>query len=213
MNRKLLLIGDGGHCRSVYDSIQTMNIYEEIGIVVRDADDIKKMSSLSVVGCDDDLPELFRNGWNDACITLGSIGNVDSRKRLYHMVKKIGFSLPLIKDPTAILAKDIQIGEGVFIGKGVVVNSGVIIGDLSIINTRAVIEHDCKIGTFAHISPGSVLCGGVQIGEETHIGAGTVVRQMLSIGEKTVIGIGSVVVQDIPAHVTAYGNPCRVIRK
>ncbi len=35
----------------------------------------------------------------------------------------------------------------------------------------------------------------------------------VKIGEQTVIGSGSVVTRDIPAHVVAAGNPCRVIRR
>ena len=31
-------------------------------------------------------------------------------------------------------------------------------------------------------------------------------------GNDTIIGAGSVVTKDIPAHVVAVGNPCRVLR-
>ena len=33
------------------------------------------------------------------------------------------------------------------------------------------------------------------------------------IGRNTVIGAGSVVTRDIPDHVVAVGNPCRVLRE
>ena len=72
------------------------------------------------------------------------------------------------------------------------------------------IEHDCEIGEFAHISPGTVICGQVHIGMDSHIGAGSVVRQQIRIGSDVLIGAGSVVVKDMPNHVKAYGNPCRV---
>ena len=35
----------------------------------------------------------------------------------------------------------------------------------------------------------------------------------VTIGNHVVIGAGSVVTKDIPDHVIAYGNPCRVIRE
>lgn len=53
----------------------------------------------------------------------------------------------------------------------------------------------------------------VYIGENTWIGAGAVIVPGVHIGKNTVIGAGSVVTKDIPDHVVAVGNPCRVLRK
>ena len=74
-----------------------------------------------------------------------------------------------------------------------------------------IVEHNCCVGNFSHISPGATICGHVLIGNDTHIGAGTVVRQEIIIGSNTLIGIGSVVIKDIPGYVKAYGNPCKVV--
>ena len=211
MSRKLLLIGDGGHCRSVYDTVCAMGSFDEIGVIGRDLPQSDNTSSLPVIGCDDDLPRLYEEGWKEAFIALGSIGTTEGRRRLVHSVEKIGFTLPTIVDPSAVIAEGVELAEGVFVGKRAVINSGTEIGQSAIINTGAIIEHDCSIGTFAHISSGAILCGGVSIGKDAHIGAGSVVRQMVSIGDRVMVGIGSGVVKDIPADVTAYGNPCRVV--
>lgn len=45
------------------------------------------------------------------------------------------------------------------------------------------------------------------------LGGGVIVLPGVSIGDGAVIGAGSVVTRDIPANVTAAGNPCRVIRE
>lgn len=209
MGKKLLLIGGGGHCSSVLSSVLALNKYEEVGIV--DFIDTPVMG-VSVVGRDEDLPNLKNTGWTDAFITLGSIGNTNLRHRLYQMIKEIGFTVPVLVDPSAIVAQDVKIGEGSFVGKGAVLNSGTEIGECAIINTGAVIEHDCKIGTFAHISPGTVLCGQVEVGCDSHVGAGSVVRQQITIGKQTLIGMGSVVVSNIPDQVKAFGNPCKVVK-
>ena len=81
---KLLLIGGGGHCRSVLDSILSQASYKELGIV--DWVDSSCLG-ISVVGNDDDLPKLFQAGWTDAFITVGSVGNTGLRRRLYELVK------------------------------------------------------------------------------------------------------------------------------
>lgn len=206
--KKILLIGGGGHCHSVIDSILSFREYEEIGII-----DNNSLSCLGVdvIGTDDDLPRLLSEGWNNAFITVGSVGNTKVRRRLYDMVKTLGFNVATIVDTSAIIARGTYIAEGAFIGKNAVVKTGARILECAIINTGAIIEHDCNVGAFTHISPGTVLCGQVSVGDDTHIGAGSTVIQQINIGNSALIGAGSVVVKDIPAEAKAYGNPCRVV--
>ena len=208
MKKRLLLIGGGGHCRSVLSSVLSLNEYEEIGIV--DYADTSVLG-VPVVGQDEDLPALKKAGWTDAFITVGSIGDTSLRQRLYQMVVNNGLIVPAIIDITAIIAQDAKVAEGSYIGKGVILNSGSCIGKCAIINTGAIIEHDCLIGDFVHISPGTVLCGQVFVGDHSHIGAGSVVRQQIEIGKDVLVGAGSVVVSNIPDCVKAFGNPCKVV--
>ena len=208
MGTKLLLVGGGGHCRSVLDSILALQAYEEIGIIDPAGD---SCLGIPVIGSDGDLPRLFREGWTGAVITVGSVGDTGTRRRLYAALKEIGFDLPVIIDPTAAVGNDVVIGEGTFVGKRAVVNTGSWIGVCAIVNTGAVIEHDCMIGDFSHVSTGAILCGQVIAGKDVHIGAGSTVRQGIRIGDGTLAGAGSVIVKDLPREVKAYGNPCRVV--
>lgn len=52
----------------------------------------------------------------------------------------------------------------------------------------------------------------ITVGDDVWIGGGTVVVPGVTIGSDVVIGAGSVVTRDIPDHVVACGNPCRVLR-
>ena len=208
MGKKLLLIGGGGHCRSVLDSVLAANAYDGIGIIDPDG---SPCLGIPVIGQDEDLPRLFSEGWTDAVITVGSIGDTGTRRRLYETAKAIGFRLPAVVDPTAVIGKDAVLGEGTFVGKRAVVNAGARTGVCVIVNTGAIVEHDCVIGDFAHISTGAILCGQVTVGNDAHIGAGTTVRQSIRIGDGALVGVGSTAVKDIPAGAKAYGNPCRVV--
>lgn len=203
-----MLIGGGGHCHSVIDSAIALGIYDDIGIV--DTVD-NSWLGVSVVGTDDDIPRLIKTGWTEAFITVGSVGNTSTRRKIYEMIKTLCLSVPVLVDPSAIIAERVRIKEGTYIGKRAIVNTGSDIGAFSIINTGAIIEHECCIGDFAHVSPGTTLCGQVVIGNDSHIGAGSVVRQLINIGSNSIVGAGSVVVKDIPANVKAYGNPCKVV--
>lgn len=53
----------------------------------------------------------------------------------------------------------------------------------------------------------------VTVGSDVWIGGNVVINPGVSIGDDTVIGSGSVVTKDLPSHVIAAGNPCRVIRE
>ena len=203
-----MLIGGGGHCHSVLDAVLAGGIYDEIGII--DSIDSSCLG-VSVIGNDEDIPALFKAGWTDAFITVGSVGDTKIRRRLYEMVKEYGLTVPTIIDPTAIIGKAVKIEAGVFVGKRAVINARSMIGTCAIINTGAIIEHDCEIGAFSHISSGTILCGQVMIGENSHVGAGSVVRQLIEIGDNDLIGAGSVVVKNIPDNAKAFGNPCKVV--
>ncbi len=53
----------------------------------------------------------------------------------------------------------------------------------------------------------------VHIKKRCWIGGGVIILPGVTIGEGSVIGAGSVVTKDVPDHVVAVGDPCRVIRK
>lgn len=210
LKKKILLIGGGGHCHSVVDSILALESFDDIGIV--DNMD-SSVLGIPVIGTDNDIPKLMNAGWTYAFITVGSIGNSILRRKLFDMVMCAGMNIPTIIDPSAVVARGTQIGKGVYIGKRAIVNTGSRIGECAIINTGAIVEHDSVVGDFSHISPGATICGQVYVGVDSHIGAGAIVRQQITVGNSTLIGAGSVVVKDIPDSVIAYGNPCKVVRQ
>ena len=91
--RKILLIGGGGHCRSVLDCIIASGEYDDIGIVDKDP---VELNGAIYAGSDEELPDLFEKGWNEAFVTLGSIGSTVVRRRLSIMLDSIGFNMPEI---------------------------------------------------------------------------------------------------------------------
>lgn len=212
MSKKILLIGGGGHCKSVLDSLLGTKDYSDIGIIEKEESLGDQILGVPIIGCDDDLPRLYQAGFTHAFVTVGSIGNPKLRIKLFSTLEKIGFELPNIIDETAVVSHHVQLEKGIFVGKNAVINAGSIISKGAIINTSTLIEHDCVIEEFVHIAPGTVLCGEVHIGTETHIGANSVIKQQIRIGPKTVIGMGSVVVHDIGSNIIAFGHPCKEVQ-
>lgn len=212
MGNKLVLVGGGGHCASVLDSVLTSTDYETVVIVDQNrAYDGKTLLGVPFVGTDDCLPALFEKGFTDAFISLGSVGDTVGRRRLYARLREIGFHIPNLIDKTAAVSTSATLGEGIFVGKNAVIEPLCRIGDNCIIHTAAIIAHGCVIGAFSHIAPAAVLCGEVLVGDDTHIGANAVIRQQITVGKNVMIGAGSTVVKSIADGKTAYGNPCKEV--
>jgi sugar O-acyltransferase (sialic acid O-acetyltransferase NeuD family) len=210
--KKLLLIGGGGHCKSVLDSLLGTGNYSNIGIVDVKDNIGKSIMDVPVIGCDDELERLYMKGYSYAFVSIGSVGNPKLRIKIFQKLESIGFEIPNIIDPSANISKRVSLAVGIYIGKNTVINVGTSIGKGAIINTASTVEHECNIGEFVHIASGTVLCGEVQIGNFTHVGAKSVVKQQVKVGVNTLIGMGSVVLNDVSDGVIAYGNPCKEIR-
>lgn len=197
MKDKIILLGCGGHAKSVVDAIESKGEYEIAGFLDHVTHKNFEYRGYKVIGCDGDLQELFDSGIRYAFVCVGFLGKGTVRNRLYKCLKEIGFTIPIIIDPSAVLASDVRIGEGSFVGKRAVINANAFVGRMTIINTGAIIEHDCVIADFCHIAIAGVICGMVQLKENVFVGANATVIQGLCVGENAVIGAGSIVVKDI----------------
>lgn len=203
--RKLILVGGGGHCKSVLDAAERMDTFEEIVITDPDLSPGSKVLGHEVTGNDGCLPELFSSGFEEAFITVGSIKSTALRRKLYEKLKKTGFRFPNIIDPSATVSEHAILRHGIFIGKSAVVNADAEIENFAIINSGAIIEHECKVGAFTHVAVGTVLCGQVIVGDDCLIGAGSTIIQGKYIGNNAIVGAGSLVIRDIHSDTLCHG--------
>lgn len=195
--RKIVLVGGGGHCKVIIETLKELNIYDEIVITDADLTPGTKVLGCEVVGNDDCLQHLYDEGTTDAFITVGSIKSTVVRRKVADKIKAIGFNEPVIIDKTAIVAGSAQIGKGTYIGKKTVINADCKIGNHSIINTVAVMEHECVCGDFCHVSIGAICCGNVSLGNDVFVGANATIIQGLNVVDGTIVGAGVVVRKDI----------------
>lgn len=211
MQENIVLIGSGGHCKTIVDSIERLGTFKIAGYI--DLGEIGKEAyrGYKIIGHDEDIQSIYDSGIRNAFIALGFIGKSNVRKRLYFKMKEVGFSLPVIIDPSAVVAKDAVIGEGTYIGRNAVVNTDAKIGMNCIINTSAIVEHECIVGDFSHLAVAAVICGQTQVGDECFLGANSTVIQRLKISDRCVVGAGSVVLSSIGSDCTVVGVPAKVI--
>lgn len=202
--KPLILVGGGGHCKSVIDVAESAGC-SILGVLDMPEDVGKSVLDYKVIGTDDDIPQYI--GKAEFVITVGFIKNPSVRIKLYNKVKEAGGKLATIVASTAHVSKYAVLGEGTVIMHQAVVNAGANIGANCIINTFTNIEHDAVVGNHCHISTGSMVNGGCKIGERTFIGSQSVLANGISVGDDIIVGAGSVVRKSLAQKGIYAGNP------
>lgn len=197
MKQNIIVVGGGGHAKVIIDAVRNEGAFTVKGIVDPKFPKGSQIHGAEVIGGDEVLKELYSSGVRHAIIGIGTVGHYEVKQRVYEKLKACGFTLPVVRHPSSVVAADVTIGAGTFIAAGVIINPGVIIGENVIVNTGASIDHDCSIGDYTHISPGAILCGDIKAGREVHIGAGAVVLQNVRIADKAFVKAASLVKEDI----------------
>ena len=150
------------------------------------------VDGIPVVGGTDPLPDSIKA--EAACI---AIGNNNERAKMAKQLRQKGLRIINAIHPTASIAQDAFLGEGIYIGPSAIIGSRVKIGHNVIVGSAVVIEHDSIIEDNVHIAPGVSVDTRVRITEGSYIGIGTKIIPDITIGKNAVIGAGVVVTQDV----------------
>lgn len=202
--RKLILIGGGGHCKSVIDVAESAG-YNILGILDMPEDIGKSVLDYKVIGTDDDIPQFADKA--EFIITVGFIKSPAIRMRIFDKVKEAGGKLATIIASTAHVSRYASLGEGTVVMHQTVVNAGARIGENCIINTFCNIEHDAVIGDQCHISTGTMVNGDCKVGKMCFIGSQSVLANGISICDDVIVGAGSLVRKNILKPGIYSGNP------
>ena len=208
----IVIIGAGGHGKVVLEIVRRDLDVKFVGFIDDDKNSHDKaVDGAMVLGDLDSLPALILANKLEGAII--AVGNNKTRARLYGKLKKLGLIMINAIHPDALIAKDVEIGEGVVIAAGVVINTGTRIGNNVIINTGAIIDYGNVLEDHTHISPGVKLGSKVTVKKYTHVGLGAKVVEEITIGENVTVGAGAVVLENIPDNSLAVGVPARVVRQ
>ena len=204
MSKNIILIGGGGHCKSVIDVAESAG-YNILGILDMPEEVGKSVLDYKVIGMDDDIPQYVDKA--EFIITVGFIKNPAIRIRIYNRIKEAGGKLATIIASTAHVSGYATLGEGTVVMHQAVVNAGAKIGENCIINTFCNIEHDAVIGAHCHISTGTMVNGDCKVGERVFIGSQSVLANGIIVGDDIVVGAGSFVRKSIFEKGIYSGNP------
>jgi len=201
----LLILGFGGHARSVADVALSAGA-EQLLFVDEQARVGEEFLGFSVLR---EFSGPLPKGW--AC--LSATGNNQKRKRQLEQAVSAGWPLTSVLSPRATIGVGASISPGCFVAHHAHIGPMAKVGVGCIINTGAIIDHECVVGDYAHISINASLAGRCSIGNFVFLGAGSAVIDGIAIADGVTIGAGGVVIKNIDQPGTYVGIPVKMISK
>jgi len=199
----ILVLGAGGHGKAVLDLLLAAGAWEPVGVLDA-APRVAAVLGVPLLGTEAMLPALRDRGIAAAHPALGTNAQ---RLAAGARLAAAGFALPALVHPAAILGHGATWAEGTAVMARAVLGPEARLGRLVLVNTGAIVEHDCVIEDGAHIAPGAVLAGGVRLGAGALVGAGAVIRPGIAVGAGAIIGAGAAVIEDVAPGSVVAGVP------
>ena len=193
------LYGASGHAKVVLDIAKSINL--GVAKIYDDDAALQQVAGFRV------QQPLKGENISNVIITIGD----NSIRKTIAQRKELTLADHIVHT-SAQVGGTVHLGEGTVVMANVVINNSGKIGKNCILNTASIIEHDCVLEDFVHISPNATLAGGVSVGEGSHIGANAVVIPGVKIGKWAVVGAGAVILKDIPDYAVVVGNPGKIIK-
>lgn len=204
----LILIGGGGHCKSVIEAARSAG-RKVAGILDVDDKVGSTVCGVPIIGTEDMLPSLVAD--HEFIVTVGFIKDPTVRIRIYRHILGCGGTPATVVASSANVSPHATVGRGSVVLHGACVNADAHVGDNVIINTLANVDHDVVVGDHCHVSTCASLNGMTEVGDATFVGSGSVVAQCVKICPAAILGAGTVVIKDIIEPGTYVGNPARRI--
>ena len=205
MNKKLVIIGAGGHGKVCANVAEDMNLWDDIVFL----DDHKQgsINGHKIIGKIhlDSLPITNTD-------YFVGIGDNNVREKFTLRLQSLNASLATLIHPSATISKYHSIKEGTIVMPKVAINLDVAVGSSVIVNTGVIIEHDVSIGDFVHVSPGVILTGNVKVGQRVWLGSGAIAINGVKISNDIIIGANSLVLKDLLVSGIYIGSPTQKIK-
>lgn len=143
-----------------------------------------------------------------------AIGDNATRKKIYEKVVKYGFKVVNLIHPSAVISSSASLAKsGILVMPLVVINAQSKISKGVILNSSCVIEHECEIGEFSHISVGAKIAGNVKIGKLCFLGINSSVLPNLSLADESILGGGALLTKSIESKDILVGIPAKTLKK
>jgi sugar O-acyltransferase (sialic acid O-acetyltransferase NeuD family) len=181
--KRLIIIGAGGHGRSVAEAIQLSEEFEITGFL-DDSWPRNTHAGLYPIFGNTIAMHQYRNIADWAIV---AIGNNKLRADLLGKLIEAGFQLATVKHPAAIISPSAIIGEGTTIMAGAIIGTESILGKGVIVNSGATVDHDCEVANFGHLGVNTCMAGSSNLGEGAWLHAGNALGYGMSLSPWQVV--------------------------
>lgn len=201
--KPVVVIGGGGHASVIVDMLRQQK-REIVAIISPGETSIRAVfQEIEILKRDEDILRFYQ----DDVVLINGVGALPGsvgRAKLNKYFKNLGYTFETLVADTAYVSPYAVLHEGVQIFPGAIIQTGAVIGAHTVINTRAVIEHDVKLGECNFVAPGAVVCGQCITDENVFIGAGATVIQNIELGAGATIMANALVTENILPHQKVY---------
>lgn len=182
MNKKVIVIGAGGHAKVIGEIIQSC---QDILIGYLDDNQVGE----GIIGTTADIQKIHEQ--DEEIEFIIGIGNNKIRNKIYKEYPQMNYYTAI--HSSAIISPSAKIGAGSVIMANVVINANSIVGENCIVNTATVIEHDCTIENGVHLSYCVTIGAESKIGKEAYLDMGAIINRNVTIDPYQKIDIKEIV--------------------
>jgi len=177
MAQRLLILGAGGHGRSVCDII-VLSGHHVVGYLDEALLEGTLVSVFPVLGGLSfgwDLKRFFdASGEAPSDQVVVAIGNPALRQTWLQVLEQVAVPLAVLLHPRGILSAIAQLGPGSVILPGAVVNAHASLHQGVLVNSGAVVDHDAICGAHSQLGANASMAGGSRLGPLACLAAGDV---------------------------------------
>ena len=200
--RDLFIVGAGGLGREAVWTVERINkaAQQPMWNVIGFADDDPKKAKGNFEGypmlgsC-----EQASKDYPGASVFV-AIGDNQIRRDIYKRLR--GHDFPALIDPSAQVSPTTEFRHGTYIACEAVVSVGTEIGKFVIINARAGVGHDSKVGDFCNICPGVTISGHTTLEDDVMMGANSCTAPGMMVGKGAQVCAGTPVLKNVEPGTT-----------
>jgi sugar O-acyltransferase (sialic acid O-acetyltransferase NeuD family) len=186
---KLLVVGAGGHSRSVAESAELDDQFEVVGFLDDAAPVGERVLFSHVLGPVASM--------SDHCVVadhaIVAIGNNAAREKLMQQLIEAGYAMATVVHPRAFVSPTAVVGVGAAIMAGAIVDTEARLGVGIIVNCGAVVDHHSIVEDFGHLSVNASMAGGTVLGRSVWMQSGAALGYGVTVPSGVTLNPGEAV--------------------
>lgn len=209
---KYVIVGNSNYAKMLYEYIAD----NEKNCICAFTAEKEYIDSTQIYGLDvislENIVEYYPPGEVKLLLGVGYTQMNDVKEKLYRKYKLKGYQFATYIHPSAVVPREMDMGEGNIIFEGTIIQKGCEIGCGNVFFARTLIAHDCKVGNFNSFSCASI-AGNVTVKNKCFIGMGAVIGENITIENQVFIGANAYINCDLKEKRVALGVKAKIIDK